>query len=74
MVNELTHAAGADGLYQTMSVREQFADAWWQLRQTGQTSLTVTSNQLPFWARDHQPAIDSIGWYAGYTTAPAGPS
>jgi hypothetical protein len=64
VLNEMLVDAGRTGLYQAYSLRHQFPDEWWQLTQQQSTELTIGPEHLPYLARDHQPVVDQVTWYA----------
>lgn len=74
MVNDFAHAVGANGLFQTLSLRDQFPDSWWQLSRTKATTVTIGAQHLPYWVRARKPAIVSVTWYASIPGTPASPN
>lgn len=74
LVNDFAHAVGTNGLFQALSLRDQFPDAWWQLEQTKATSLAIGAAHLPYWVRDRKPTIESVSWYASIAGKPTAPS
>ena len=64
VLNEMLVDAGRTGLYQAYSLRHHFPDEWWQLTQQQSTALTIGPEHLPYLARDHQPVVDQVTWYA----------
>lgn len=74
LVNDFAHAVGATGLYQALSLKDQFPDAWWQVSQAQATSLTFVRTHLPYWTQSRTPVIDSITWYVSIPGTPTAPA
>jgi Tc toxin complex TcA C-terminal TcB-binding domain len=74
MMNAMMVDATNTGLYQGFDVRTQFPNEWYQLTQTGTTTLNLTTDYLPFFASAHKPAIDAVTWIASLTGSPASTS
>ncbi|MEU1250023.1 neuraminidase-like domain-containing protein [Micromonospora arida] len=64
VLNEMLVDADRTGLYQAYSLRHHFPDEWWQLTQQQSTELAIGPEHLPYLARDHQPVVDQVTWYA----------
>jgi hypothetical protein len=73
-LNAMLVDAAATGLYQGFDLRRQFPDEWYQLTQTGSTSITITTDMLPFIVQQHGPAIDAASWIAELSGNPASTS
>ncbi|GGN81511.1 hypothetical protein GCM10011579_068170 [Streptomyces albiflavescens] len=71
IVNDTLLVAGRQGLYISFTLRDSFPNEWWQLTQTGQTTLTLGEQHLPYLARSHAPSLTSLTWAANVTGAPA---
>lgn len=71
LLNEMLVDAARTGLFQAYSLRHQFPDEWWQLVQQQSTELTIAPEHLPYLARDHQPVVDQVTWYARVDGDPA---
>jgi len=74
LMNAMMVDATNTGLYQGFDLRRQFPDEWYQLTQTGTTTLNITTDYLPFFALAHKPAIDAVTWIASLTGNPASTS
>ncbi len=70
-INDTVLNAGRHGLYVSFSLAASFPDEWWQLTQTGATTLTLGEQHLPFFARTHAPVLGSPTWAARVQGAPA---
>ncbi|MGE2817994.1 neuraminidase-like domain-containing protein [Mycobacterium heidelbergense] len=68
------HAAtltdGHQGLYAAYSLRESFPSEWWQLGETGATSITIDESHLPYIARGHNPTLTTYIWAAKVQAEP----
>ncbi|NTW39553.1 MAG: hypothetical protein HGA44_06625, partial [Cellulomonadaceae bacterium] len=71
VLNESLLAAGRTGLYVAYSLRDSFPDAWWQLKDSGTTSITVDEEHLPWAVRTHSPTLTGVTWAAQAAGAPA---
>jgi hypothetical protein len=74
LLNAMLVDATNTGLYQGFDLRRQFPDQWYQLTQTGTTTLNITTDYLPYLAQLHKPSIDAVTWIAGLTGNPASTS
>ncbi|GAB2519240.1 Tc toxin subunit A-related protein [Nocardia heshunensis] len=72
VINETLTAEGEKGLHIAFSLRESFPTEWWQLTDTGSTTLTLGLEHLPFFARDHAPTLTALSCAASVDGAPAG--
>ena len=70
VINETALTAGRQGLYLSFSMAASFPDEWWQLKQTGSTTLTIGERHLPYFARAHTATLDSTTWAAKVDGAP----
>ncbi|MEV7099475.1 neuraminidase-like domain-containing protein [Amycolatopsis sp. NPDC051045] len=70
VINETALTAGRQGLYLSFSMAASFPDEWWQLKQTGATTLTIGEQHLPFFARAHTPVLGAATWAATVDGAP----
>ncbi|MFE2998005.1 neuraminidase-like domain-containing protein [Nocardia sp. NPDC059246] len=67
-----TKLAGSHtGLYIAFSVRDTFLHEWWQLKETGATTITIDYKHLPYMARSHNPTLTAYTWAAKVQGAPA---
>jgi hypothetical protein len=71
ILNDTVLVAGRKGLYVSFSLRDSFPSEWWQLSDTGSTSITVGEGQLPYLARAHNPALQTMTWAAQAEGGPA---
>ena len=71
MLNETVLAAGRKGLYVAFSLRDSFPNEWWQLSESGSTSITIDAGHLPYLALAHSPAMVAMTWAAKVEGAPA---
>jgi Tc toxin complex TcA C-terminal TcB-binding domain/Neuraminidase-like domain len=71
ILNETVLVAGRKGLYVAFSLRDSFPSEWWQLSETGSTSITIDQAHLPYLARAHNPALAAMTWAAEVQGAPA---
>jgi hypothetical protein len=71
MLNETVLTAGRTGLWVAFSLRDSFPNEWWQLSDTGSTSITIDEGHLPYLARAHSPALAAMTWAAKVQSAPA---
>ncbi len=71
ILNETVLVAGRKGLYVAFSVRDSFPNQWWQLSDTGSTSITIDQAHLPYLAQAHNPALMTMTWAAQVQGAPA---
>jgi len=71
VVNDTALVAGRKGLYLAFSLPDSFPNEWWQLRETGATTLTIDTQHLPQVARQHNPVLKAVTWAAQVTGAPA---
>ena len=71
MLNQTVLTAGRKGLYVAFSLRDSFPNEWWQLSDTGSTSITIDDGHLPYLARAHSPALGAMTWAAKVQGAPA---
>ena len=63
-LNELLLSAGKTGLFKGFNIRHQFPDEWHKLKQNHSTTLILTEQDLPKFAREHNPGIESAIWLA----------
>lgn len=71
ILNEIVLVAGRKGLYVAFSLRDSFPNEWWQLSDTGSTSITIDEAHLPYLARSHSPTLAALTWAAKVQGAPA---
>jgi hypothetical protein len=71
IVNDTALVAGRKGLYLAFSLRDSFPNEWWQLSETGATTLTIETHHLPQVARSHNPVLKALTWAAQVSGAPA---
>ncbi|GAA0954667.1 hypothetical protein GCM10009550_38210 [Actinocorallia libanotica] len=74
ILNETMLTAGRKGLYVAFSLRDSFPNEWWQLSETGSTTLTIDEQHLPYLVRSKEPAqkpvLKSLTWAAQVKGAP----
>ncbi|TDP92928.1 neuraminidase-like domain-containing protein [Labedaea rhizosphaerae] len=70
VINETALNAGRQGLYLSFDMAASFPDEWWQLKQTGSTTLTIGEQHLPYFARSHTPVLGPATWAAKVAGAP----
>jgi len=72
MTSKMILDAKTTGLVQGYNVRLEFPDQWFQLQQSGTTTLTLPSDSLPFFTKGHGPiTVQSVTWLARINNNPA---
>jgi hypothetical protein len=70
MLEELKLTGHHDGLWAAFSVRDSFVNEWWQLKETGATTITIDIGHLPNLVRGHSPKLTTYTWAAQVDGAP----
>jgi hypothetical protein len=71
LLNAMVLHTGASGLYRAFNLRQEFPEAWYQLKTTNATTLNLGPELLPFFSSGHTPGILSASWIARLTGSPA---
>jgi hypothetical protein len=62
---------GASGLYRAFSLRQEFPEAWYQLKTTNATTLNLGPELLPYFSSGHTPGVLAASWIGRLTGSPA---
>jgi len=71
LLNAMILHTGASGLYRAFNLRQEFPEAWYQLKTTNATTLNLTPDLLPFFSSGHTPGVLAASWIARLDGSPA---
>jgi len=71
LLNVMDLHSGVSGLYRAFNLRQEFPEAWYQLKTTKSTTLTLGADKLPYFSAGHTPAGASASWIGRLDGSPS---
>ena len=71
LLNAMDLHSGVTGLYRAFNLRQEFPEAWYQLKSTNSTTLNLGADKLPYFSTGHTPAVASASWIGKLAGSPA---
>ncbi len=70
LLNAMDLHSGVTGLYRAFNLRQEFPEAWYQLKSTNSTTLNLGADKLPYFSSGHTPAVASASWIGKLAGSP----
>ncbi len=71
LLNVMDLHSGVSGLYRAFNLRQEFPEAWYQLKTAKSTTLTLGADKLPYFSAGHTPAAASASWIGRLDGSPS---